>query len=771
MAKNKQPKYSNKALYDYGSLPDHGGSPDQGYNTAYQKAYSDPEYQSFRSTGKVPKTWTRDDRAHALKLSEEYDERGPLEDFGSLIKKYNSTVNDDNYNSDEMNTLSRAITTHPNWQTPGSGYQYDDADVNEQYNKYINSYYNKMLPEERSDMPKPTGKPGDLREVLKSYAAKGNISPESYNLLLGQLNEAYGKDWQNNMSPDERGLFAQITTNAGKGGNSNYANTENATQSSNGITTREKGPDAIDRVKKLLDETELSPQQKYKYKGTEEGRNNSYDSVIFGRWPDVFRAGSNWKDVVDNDEEVKAARAGAKWAKDLEQTNKDTEKLRKTFSDRIFENTKAKFDEQQRLKDESDYRDFTDSLNMESALQREPTESKSSDYMFGDEQNPTKGEVEVGQGWQTAMESNKELAEMGKDKLMPMLQKAEYNPELLDAAKADLEKYQAYALKNDLESLNALGDMVSNIDDPELRQQYDNLREGYEIIGKTMEEEGRGTLSDEEVAKLEEVMKKAKEMEVWEKKYDPKIQEAKGEFWDRIKEALFFTKDALKSYLVFYAGLSMGNPQLIMSAMDTRNHAVAQSETNFSVKKQDAATENMFRNLTKDNIAQYLNTTDIQPYIKKLTEEYKVKEQDVPEMVVKGLEKAYEEYNKASNKEGVGFQTWYLNNKGDSNSPMNAIINYLLLNSNLLKDKAGEILGGGVSAVPKNDTNTEIGANQPQQNKQPLVSGAIDPNYSQNTINNVLSQMQGIQQEKEELQNPQNVTTVMASKQAIQGQV
>ena len=666
------------------------------YLAALRDAIRSPEFIEYMNTGKLPKGANRDTKVWFETLANEKDN---FTELGDLYKQYGTAADT------ERSPIFKRIMNHPDFSVQGAYEDDEDADIANGKKAFTSAYKNSMIESGADDVDgsNPTNKPGDLREVLKSYSARGNISPEAYNLLIKQLKGAYGDDWQNAMTPDERGLFSKI-----KVGNPAPASTAPANTNNTELPVRETVPgtevESKPRVapifgqkKDELNQLANSPEVPYEITGPEQGNNAhgyiSTPSLI----QDTIAAKRYRNKTINDNPTVQGAKGVQKWINNAKEKSKELGVAKDNLSEQAqnyVENT-----EDQMIKDQKE------------AVKKGVSEGAKNVLANSFIMNPTFEDEATNQLFQSLGQKKIDLMDYYDNELRPELEsftdkdQANFQNALngnkeWEFTKSKLLGYVSEENKNSKDYIDALKPVINELGDEELAQGLQAVETISDSLTDIIGEERQGGLTPEEAQQAAELYKQADEIINNEIKNDPTIRAASQNLRDQINKLLYYTFDNVKT--MFFMGLAAeaGAPQWIPSAMDKRNAEIAKSETNFAVKQQDAYTENMFRDLTEDNIADYLNKTEIQPLLEKLRGQYGIEKEEVPSMVVKGLKKAYEEYKaQTGNSDDAGFAAWYLQHSTTSGDAMSLLLRALLQNTgnfqDLLNGKSGK--SGNVS--------------------------------------------------------------------------
>ena len=646
------------------------------YLAVLRDAIKSPEFIEYMNAGKLPKGANRDTKAWFEALDKEKDN---FTELGDLYKQYGAAADA------ERNPIYNRIMNHPDFA--GSTIYEDDPDEGIMAGK--RALQEKWEAMQRDDPSKEnTKKPGDLREILKSYSAQGNISPESYNMLIKQLKDSYGNDWQNVMSPDEKGLFAKIQV-----GNTAPANT--ATSNNTELPVRETVPGTevtkenkvapmFGQKKDELNQLANSPEVPYEITGPAQGNNAhgyiSTPSLI----QDTIAAKRYRNKTINDNPTVQGAKGVQKWINDAKEKSKELGIAKDNLSEQAQNYVKNTDD--QVIAEEKE------------AVKKGVSEGAKNVLASSFIMNPTFEDEATNQLFKSLGQKKIDLMDYYDNELRPELEsfteedQANFQNSLL---KTKLLGYVSEENKNSKDYIDALKPVINQLGDEELAQGLQAVETISDSLTNIIGEERQGGLTPEEAQQATELYKQADEIINNEIKNDPTIRAASQNLRDQINKTLFYVFDNVKT--MFFMGLAAeaGAPQWIPSAMDKRNAEIAKSETNFAVKQQDAYTENMFRDLTEDNIADYLNKTEIQPLLEKLRGQYGIEKEEVPGMVVKGLKKAYEEYKaQTGDSDDAGFAAWYLQHSTNGGDAVSLLLRALLQNTgnfqDLLNGKSGK---------------------------------------------------------------------------------
>ena len=654
------------------------------YLAVLRDAIKSPEFIEYMNTGKLPKGANRDTKAWFEALDKEKDN---FTELGDLYKQYGAAADA------ERNPIYNRIMNHPDFILQEAYDEDPDTDIMSGKKAFLDTFKNNTIESGANDVDgsNPTKKPGDLRETLKSYSAQGNISPESYNLLVKQLKGAYGDDWQNAMTPDEKGLFSKIKVG-------NPTATKTATSNNSELPVRETVPGTevssenqvapmFGQKKDELNQLANSPEVPYEITGPAQGNNAhgyiSTPSLI----QDTIAAKRYRNKTINDNPTVQGAKGVQKWINDAKEKCKELGIAKDNLSEQAQNYVKNTDD--QVIAEEKE------------AVKKGVSEGAKNVLASSFIMNPTFEDEATNQLFKSLGQKKIDLMDYYDNELRPELEsfteedQANFQNSLL---KTKLLGYVSEENKNSKDYIDALKPVINQLGDEELAQGLQAVETISDSLTNIIGEERQGGLTPEEAQQATELYKQADEIINNEIKNDPTIRAASQNLRDQINKTLFYVFDNVKT--MFFMGLAAeaGAPQWIPSAMDKRNAEIAKSETNFAVKQQDAYTENMFRDLTEDNIADYLNKTEIQPLLEKLRGQYGIEKEEVPGMVVKGLKKAYEEYKaQTGNSDDAGFAAWYLQHSTNGGDAVSLLLRALLQNTGNLQD-----LLNGKSGKPGN---------------------------------------------------------------------
>lgn len=665
------------------------------YLTVLRDAIKSPEFIEYMNTGKLPKGANRDTKVWFETLDKE---KGNFAELGDLYKQYGTAAEAD------RSPLFKRITNHPDFILQEAYNDDEDADIMNGKRAFLDTFKNSMAESGADDVDgsNPTNKPGDLREVLKSYSAKGTISPEAYSLLINQLKSSYGNDWQNAMTPDEKGLFSKIKVGNPKAASTSSNNT--VTPNNQDLPIRKTKPNTASTTqvapifgqkREELSQLTQSPEIPYEITGPEQGNNAhgyiSTPSLI----QDTIAAGNYRKKTINDNPTIQSAKGVQKWINDAKQKSKELG----TAKDNLAEQAKTYVEntEDQMIKDQKE------------AVKKGVSEGARNALLNSFIMNPTFEDEATNQLFQSLGQKKIDLMDYYDNELRPELESLSDMDELnieraingnpeWEFTKSKLLGYVSEENKNSQDYIDALTPIVNQLGDEDLAKGLEAVQVISDSLTGIIGEERQGGLTPEEAKEATELYKQADEIINGEIKNDPTIRAASQNLRDQINKTLFYVFDNVKTMFFMALSAEAGAPQWIPSAMDKRNAEIAKSETNFAVKQQDAYTENMFRDLTEDNIADYLNKTEIQPLLEKLRGQYGIEKEEVPGMVVKGLKKAYEEYKaQTGNSDDAGFAAWYLQHSTNGGDAMSLLLRALLQNTGNLQD-----LLNGKSGKPGN---------------------------------------------------------------------
>ena len=278
--------------------------------------------------------------------------------------------------------------------------------------------------------------------------------------------------------------------------------------------------------------------------------------------------------------------------------------------------------------------------------------------------------------------------------------------EQLDAVYAKLEKIEPKlreVINNKVNlnknTLDTLGEVVSNINDPDVTEAYQNLQgmaQGF--LDQKIDISNPETLKALQVYEKEfsDIIKN-------QEMYDKDTRYANDMRLSAVNRLMFNIFDDIKSAIVFAAAIESGNPQAVRSALDMYNYKIQEAENKRKTDQYGAYTENRIREITQDNIARFKKITEIDPDIAKLERVLNIQEGEAGKRQMDALEAGFEAFNKYKQDNpgsAVDFAAWVSANR-NAGGVLGQIISTLLMNFPDLKNAAGTLLQG------TNDTSSD----------------------------------------------------------------
>lgn len=666
---------------------------DPAYKQVYAEALRSPEFIKYVESGELPEGATRKTKSWFDGLVEE-SERNPFVELNDLYKQYGAT-DDVGQRSDIYNK----IKSHPDF-VASSMYE-DDPDEGVMAGKKALQKQWEAI--QRGDTSKENTNKinGPILKFLEPY--QRNISPESFDRLNKALAANFGtENFFDLLDAPSKGVYSDIKNRVGKMGslaasnpNSNNQDLPIRKTKPNTASTTQVAP-IFGQKKDELNQLTQSPEIPYEITGPEQGNNAhgyiSTPSLI----QDTIAAGNYRKKTINDNPTIQSAKGVQKWINDAKQKSKELG----TAKDNLAEQAKTYVEntEDQQIADQK------------AAVKKGVSEGAKNALMNSFIMNPTFEDEATNQLFKSLGQKKIDLIDYYDNELRPELESLSDMDELnieralngnpeWEFTKSKLLGYVSEENKNSQDYIDALTPIVNQLGDEDLAKGLEAVQTISDSLTGIIGEERQGGLTPEEAKEAAELYKQADEIINSEIKNDPTIRAASQNLRDQINKTLFYVFDNVKTMFFMALSAEAGAPQWIPSAMEKRNAEIAKSETNFAVKQQDAYTENMFRDLTEDNIADYLNKTEIQPLLEKLRGQYGIEKEEVPGMVVKGLKKAYEQFKEETGKDDeAGFAAWYLQHSTTSGDAVSLLLRALLQNAGNIQD----LLNGGKSGKPGN---------------------------------------------------------------------
>lgn len=268
----------------------------------------------------------------------------------------------------------------------------------------------------------------------------------------------------------------------------------------------------------------------------------------------------------------------------------------------------------------------------------------------------------------------------------------------LDKIKGELADWKEQQKAFTADNLNVLMEWANTTGTDDDKARASTIKSLMDVISKADED---GVITDEELDGIEKIGNECDRLIKEEMENNPEIRAAQDAYDSADAKFSYFLFDQIKSIAVLLVGLSVGNAQMVYSALDNFNKQIADAEAGYNTDTIKAFSNNNVKNITGQSDAEYIVTTEILPELKKQKAFQDLSERE-KEVSVRALEKAFEEYRRYATKGGGDdFRAWFTAQTANGNgSGWASVITTLIQAGALNWDAIIKAFGSG-SQQPK----------------------------------------------------------------------
>ena len=284
-----------------------------------------------------------------------------------------------------------------------------------------------------------------------------------------------------------------------------------------------------------------------------------------------------------------------------------------------------------------------------------------------------------------------------RDALKKELEQAE-SIEALGGQIADLKELQKAVTSDSIDTLLEWVDQNGTDKDKAMADTVRGLRD------KVYKFDEDGVITSDEAKEMKSLMSDITETIRQEMKNDKNVDARQRDYDSAKAKYMYYLFNQIASIAAFMIGLSVGSPQVILSAMDQFNKQISDAEAGFRTKNIEAFSNNNIKAITGKSDAQY----EIEKILPQFLTEKGLKEMsaDDRKIVVEQLERAFEEYQRYVNSGNKGdFATWFTAQQATQNGGgwanlISGLIQAGALNAETLGSFFNNLIMGGSNSKP-----------------------------------------------------------------------